>query len=149
MADILYTYKNQVYANITNQCNCRCTFCIRSHEDGVGDAEHPGTKKIRHWKRLKLQWMLLILPVMMSFVYCGYMENRPVRFDILLASAKYAKEKYGVKIRINTNGLGNLQHGREYRSGTCPGCRCTFHQSECTRCRKIQCCHKTSFRRSF
>ena len=39
MADILYTYKNQVYANITNRCNCSCTFCIRSHQDSVGDAE--------------------------------------------------------------------------------------------------------------
>ena len=73
MADILYTYKNQVYANITNQCNCRCTFCIRSHEDGVGDAE-----TLRHWKRLKLPWMLLILPVMMS-LFTAVMENRPVR----------------------------------------------------------------------
>ena len=28
MADILYTYKNQVYANITNRCDCSCTFCV-------------------------------------------------------------------------------------------------------------------------
>ena len=40
MADILYTYKNQVYANITNRCDCSCTFCIRSHGDGVGEAEN-------------------------------------------------------------------------------------------------------------
>ena len=45
MADILYTYKNQVYANITNLCDCRCEFCIRSHEDGVGDAETLWHKK--------------------------------------------------------------------------------------------------------
>ena len=29
MADILYTYKNQVYVNLTNKCDCACTFCIR------------------------------------------------------------------------------------------------------------------------
>ena len=39
MADILYTYKNQVYANITNRCDCSCTFCIRSQKDSVGDSE--------------------------------------------------------------------------------------------------------------
>ena len=39
MADILYTYKNQVYANITNRCNCNCTFCVRSLKNAVGDAE--------------------------------------------------------------------------------------------------------------
>lgn len=39
MADILYTYKNQVYANITNRCDCSCTFCVRSIKDSVGDSE--------------------------------------------------------------------------------------------------------------
>ena len=39
MANILYVYKDQVYANITNKCDCACTFCIRSQQDGVGDAE--------------------------------------------------------------------------------------------------------------
>ena len=38
MADILYTYKNQVYVNLTNKCDCACTFCIRSHQDSVGDS---------------------------------------------------------------------------------------------------------------
>ena len=45
MADILYIYKDQVYANITNKCNCRCRFCIRSHEDGVAT-------QTRFWPRL-------------------------------------------------------------------------------------------------
>lgn len=39
MADIIYTYKDSVYANITNKCNLRCTFCIRFLKDGVGDAD--------------------------------------------------------------------------------------------------------------
>ena len=32
---------------------------------------------------------------------------------MLNASAKYAKETYGLKIRVNTNGLGNLYHQRD------------------------------------
>ena len=40
MADILYTYKDSVYANITNKCNCSCTFCIRSLRNGVGSADN-------------------------------------------------------------------------------------------------------------
>lgn len=68
MADILYTYKNQVYANITNRCDCSCTFC------GYGEPT------------------------------CA-LEN-------MLATAKYVKEKYGVNIRLNTNGLCNLYHKR-------------------------------------
>ena len=38
MADIIYTYKNQVYANITNKCDCACTFCIRSERDRIGES---------------------------------------------------------------------------------------------------------------
>ena len=39
MAEILYTYQDQVYVNLTNKCDCSCRFCIRSHHDGVGDAD--------------------------------------------------------------------------------------------------------------
>lgn len=112
MADILYTYKNQVYANITNQCNCRCTFCIRSHEDGVGDAETLWHKKDPTLEEIKAAMDAFDFTGYDELVYCGYGEPT-CALDILLASAKYAKEKYGVKIRINTNGLGNLQHGRD------------------------------------
>ena len=30
----------------------------------------------------------------------------------MLATAKYVKEKYGLNVRLNTNGLGNLYHKR-------------------------------------
>lgn len=45
MADILYTYKNQVYANITNRCDCSCVFCIRTHKDSLGEADNLWFKK--------------------------------------------------------------------------------------------------------
>ena len=38
MADIIYTYRNKVYLNLTNRCPCSCTFCIRSNADGLGSA---------------------------------------------------------------------------------------------------------------
>ena len=47
-----------------------------------------------------------------ELVYCGYGEPT-CRLDVLLATAKYAKENYGVSIRINTNGLGCLEHDRD------------------------------------
>lgn len=78
MADILYTYKNQVYANITNQCNCRCTFCIRSHEDGVGDAETLWHKKDPTVDEIKQAMDPLILPGSENW-YSAVMENPPAR----------------------------------------------------------------------
>jgi TatD family-associated radical SAM protein len=44
-------------------------------------------------------------------VYCGYGEPT-CAIENLVASAAYAKEKYHLKIRLNTNGLANLYHGR-------------------------------------
>ena len=31
--EILYTYKSNVYLNITNACPCNCEFCIRRTTD--------------------------------------------------------------------------------------------------------------------
>ena len=36
--------------------------------------------------------------------------------DDLLEVAEFAKKKFGKKIRINTNGLGNLIHGKDITS---------------------------------
>lgn len=111
MADILYTYKNQVYANITNKCNCNCTFCIRSHQDSVGDAETLWHKKDPSPEEIKTAMDTFDFTGYTELVYCGYGEPT-CRLDVLLETARYAKKHYGVTIRINTNGLGNLEHGR-------------------------------------
>ena len=52
MADIIYTYKNEVYANITNKCDCACTFCIRSQKDAIGNANiNYGIRWTQHMMR--------------------------------------------------------------------------------------------------
>ena len=110
MADILYTYKNQVYANITNQCNCRCTFCIRSHEDGVGDAETLWHKKDPTVDEIKQAMDSFDFTGFQELVFCGYGEPT-CALDTLIEVARYAKETFGLAIRVNTNGLANLQYG--------------------------------------
>ena len=47
-----------------------------------------------------------------EFVFCGYGEPT-CALDILEKTAKYVKEQYKLPIRVNTNGLGNLYHGRD------------------------------------
>lgn len=112
MADILYTYKDQVYANITNKCNCRCRFCIRSHEDGVGDADTLWHKIDPTLEQIKKAMDEFDFTGYKELVYCGYGEPT-CAIDNLVASAKYAKEKYGLSIRVNTNGLANLYYGKD------------------------------------
>lgn len=111
MADILYTYKNQVYANITNRCDCSCEFCIRTHKDSVGEADSLWFKTEPTLEEIKAAMDAFDLSQYEELVYCGYGEPT-CALENLLASAAYAKEKYGVKVRVNTNGLGNLYHGR-------------------------------------
>ncbi|MBR5799443.1 MAG: TIGR04100 family radical SAM protein [Lachnospiraceae bacterium] len=111
MADILYTYKNQVYANITNRCDCSCTFCIRSHGDGVGEAENLWFQKEPTLQEIKEAMDAFDFTGYEELVYCGYGEPT-CALENLLASATYIKEKHPIKIRLNTNGLANLYHKR-------------------------------------
>lgn len=111
MADILYTYNQQVYANITNRCNCNCRFCIRSHKDGVGEAENLWFKKEPDIEEIKAAIDKFDFSGYKELVFCGYGEPT-CALDNLLASAAYVKEKHDIKIRLNTNGLANLYHKR-------------------------------------
>lgn len=111
MADILYTYKENVYVNITNKCDCSCKFCIRSHQDKVGDAD-----TLWHKEDPSLEDVITAIDAFhfdgyKGLVYCGYGEPT-CALENLLKSAQYAKKKYGLKIRVNTNGLANLYYGR-------------------------------------
>ena len=112
MADILYTYQNQVYANITNKCDCSCTFCIRSHKDAIGQAENLWHKTDPSLEEIKKAMDEFDFTEYDELVYCGYGEPT-CALQTLIESAAYAKEKYGVKVRLNTNGLANLYHGRD------------------------------------
>ena len=111
MADILYTYENQVYANITNRCDCNCNFCIRSHKDSVGEAENLWFQKEPTVEEIKEAIDKFDFSGYDELVYCGYGEPT-CALDKLIESAAYVKEKYYIKIRLNTNGLANLYHKR-------------------------------------
>ncbi len=112
MADILYKYKDSVYANITNKCNCNCTFCIRSQKDGIGSADtlwhqqNPTKEEvIEAIRNFDFQGYN-------ELVFCGYGEPT-CALDILLAAAETAKNEKHLKTRLNTNGLGNEENGRD------------------------------------
>ena len=111
MADIIYSYKDSVYANITNKCNCRCTFCIRFLKDGVGDSEtlwhqtnptkEEVIKAIRDYDFTGFE----------ELVFCGYGEPT-CALDTLLSAARVARDEKNLRVRLNTNGLGNAENNR-------------------------------------
>ena len=81
MADIIYTYKNEVYANITNKCDCACTFCIRSQKGAIGDATSL-------WHTVDPTYDEIIAAIdafdftgYEEFVFCGYGEQTDGKDD--------------------------------------------------------------------
>lgn len=107
MMTITYPVKNGIYVNMTNRCPCACTFCLRHNADGIFNSgplwldREPTVQEvcdsIDAWDFSNYE----------ELVFCGYGEPTE-RLEDLLAVAKYVKEKYPVKIRINTNGLADL-----------------------------------------
>ena len=110
---VLYQVGHSLYVNLTNKCPCACTFCIRRNADHVYEEteslwlnHEPDLTEVKaafaHWDMTKFQ----------ELVFCGYGEPTEA-LDLLLQTARYAKEQFGIRTRINTNGLGNLINGRQ------------------------------------
>ncbi len=107
MADIIYTYAGSAYMNITNKCPCSCIFCIRSNGDGLGSAESLWLKKDPMIEEIKAEIDAFDFSPYNEVVFCGYGEPTQA-LDNLIEAAKYLKEKHGLRIRLNSNGLSDL-----------------------------------------
>ena len=118
MADIVYTFENQVYLNITNACPCRCTFCIRNNGDSVGEAttlwfdHNPTIQEIKS-EIDKFDFS----KYNNSIIICGYGEPT-CALDNMIEACKHLKSK-GINIRLNTNGLSDLINERETAKEIC------------------------------
>ena len=111
MMTLTYKVKNGVYVNMTNRCPCACTFCLRHNAPGVYGSDplwldrEPTVEEVI--ESLK-GWDLCSLE---EIVFCGYGEPTERLYDILKV-AEYIRSVSDIKIRINTNGLSDLIHGR-------------------------------------
>jgi len=108
MNTITYAIGNSLYLNITNRCTNKCGFCIR-YKTKLFNSKHdlwlkkePTTdeviKAIGDPKKYK------------EIVFCGYGEPL-MRLDAVKEISKWIKENGG-KVRIDTNGHGNLINKR-------------------------------------
>ncbi len=106
---ICYVLENTLYINVTNRCTNRCSFCVRDKDCGIGDVnlwlekEPTVEEMIEDIKRFNPKKYDEV-------VFCGYGEPT-MRLDAVLACAKFIKENFDSKIRINTNGQANLFYG--------------------------------------
>lgn len=106
---IAYAIRNSLYLNITNRCTLACTFCPK-----FIDYEVKGYY-LKLKKEPTVDEVLVAAGDVSQYdevVFCGFGEPTR-RLDALLEIGKRLKEKYpSKKIRLNTDGLGNLVHER-------------------------------------
>lgn len=109
---ISYELWGKLYLNITNKCPCACTFCLRQNDDGAYGSD---PLWLEHQPTLEEVIQNLETRDLSSYkeiIFCGYGEPTS-ELDILLETAKYIRSVCDVPIRLNTNGLANLIHGRK------------------------------------
>ena len=108
MADIIYTYHNNVYFNITNRCTCKCVFCIRDEKETLGEAKEMWHDHNPSFEEIKAAVDAFDFAPYTEAVFGGYGEPT-CSYDNLIATAKYMREKNPlISLRLNTNGLGEL-----------------------------------------
>ena len=104
---ITYPIRNSLYLNITNRCTAACTFCVRYHTDFVKG------HNLRLGEEPTVDQLLKEIgdPTRYAeIVFCGYGEPL-LRLDMVKAVAAAVKQRGG-RVRIDTNGHGNLVHKR-------------------------------------
>ncbi len=104
---IAYPIRSSLYLNLTNRCTNACVFCIRQKTDFIKG----------HNLRLNREpdFGEVISAIgdptrYQEVVFCGYGEPL-LRLELVVQVAKWLKER-GARVRLNTNGQGNLIHDR-------------------------------------
>lgn len=115
--EIIYTYKNNVYLNITNKCPCACTFCIRNKTNAIGDASSLWLDHNPSFEEVRRAIDDFDFSDCKEAVFCGYGEPTS-SLDVLIKAAAYLRDK-GIKTRLNTNGLGSLINNRDISKEIC------------------------------
>lgn len=109
---IFYEVHNGLYVNLTNRCPCACTFCLRQNRDHMADSEPLWLDHEPVFEEVKEALSKFDMNQYEEVVFCGFGEPTEA-LDVLLKTSALLKEKYGMRTRINTNGLGNLVNEKD------------------------------------
>jgi len=116
MADtICYEYNKGLYLNITNRCDCSCTFCIRNESDGGGYTDNLWLEKEPSVQEVLEKIAEYELADFKEIVFCGYGEPT-MRLDAMLEIAAGIRKLCDLPIRLNTNGHASLINGKDVPS---------------------------------
>ncbi|MCD8300249.1 MAG: TIGR04100 family radical SAM protein [Clostridiales bacterium] len=110
--EILYKVYDNLYVNLTNRCPCACVFCLRQSTDCVGESASLWLEREPTAREVMAEFSKFDMSQFGEVVFCGFGEPTEA-FDVMIPVARFVKETYGMPVRLNTNGLGNLINGRD------------------------------------
>ncbi len=108
-----YESGGNLYLNVTNQCPCRCIFCIRKNGDGAYGSDPLWLEHEPDMQEMKADLAKRDLSQYRDVVFCGYGEPL-MRLGFVCELAAYIREiAPHVHLRLNTNGLADLYNPSE------------------------------------
>ncbi|MDR2357834.1 MAG: TatD family nuclease-associated radical SAM protein [Oscillospiraceae bacterium] len=111
MSSIVYEYGRNLYINLTNRCPCACSFCIRLRGSGAGSADDLWLRREPSASEVLRELDARSPDEYGELVFCGYGEPF-CALDALLEICRVLKGRGGLRIRVDTNGLGDLINGK-------------------------------------
>ena len=118
--EILYRVHQGLYVNLTNQCSCACTFCLRQSMDSMGESGSLWLEREPTSQEVIDEFDKWNLSDFREIVFCGFGEPT-CALSVLLEVAAWLKGNGAPPIRVNTNGQGSLIAGRDI-SGELAAC---------------------------
>ena len=109
---ILYEVHNGLYVNLTNRCSCACTFCVRQTDDSVGKSDTLWLEHEPTFEEVMEAFESFDMSAYEELVFCGFGEPTEA-FDTLKQVAAEVKRRWGIPVRVNTNGQGSLINERD------------------------------------
>ena len=108
---IFYEVGEGLYVNLTNKCPCACTFCIRTEGDGAYGSDSLWLEHEPSYEEIVEEMKKFNINKYKEIVFCGYGEPL-TRVDLIVQLCDYIHSVSDIKIRVNTNGLGDLIHNK-------------------------------------
>lgn len=108
--NIVYKVHNGLYVNLTNRCSCHCTFCLRNEADGAHGSDTLWLEREPSAEEVLEAMEALPMETFDEVVFCGFGEPTEA-LENLLKVAKEVKKRWGLPVRVNTNGQGSLIAG--------------------------------------
>ena len=109
---ILYEVHDNLYVNLTNRCPCACAFCLRQSRDEMNHSGSLWLEREPEVEEVIKAFEDFDMKKYGELVFCGFGEPT-MRLEDLLKVAAYAKEHFGIAIRVNTNGLSDLIYDKD------------------------------------